>query len=383
MPYSDTLTINGLGLMCQDRLEEDRGTPGQFWTYPYEIDQLVCEALNEATLISGEPEIVAATIPLFPNTFIQPMPSFMTALLRVEFEGTPLLKTSLWHLDRFLPAWEQQPAQSTLGPDSAGNGPYWFPLGLNSFGIYPMVSAAQYVLLAGMAIPAVSQPSQGQLTPLATSAYNSFQFVVDPLFVGGVAQWSGGSVIQMTLPNGVTGSALQFTGASGAGVFSQTFPLVAGCNYTYSGWVKTGGAGTWQLFYANAAGGNIYNIGSPTAWTQVSQLIQAPGSLNLSQGQWGLVNTSATSDTINAWSPSVVNDQVPFQQEYGEAFADMAASGARLKDGSADLQQGLQQMKDFMAKMATLSRFGMRKSGLRFSPALGSVARVTDVEKRF
>lgn len=383
MAYPDTLTIGGLGLMCQDRLEEERGTPGQFWTYPYEINQLVCETLNEAALISAEPQVVSPTIPLFPNSFVQPMPPFMTAIVRMEFQGTPLLKTSLWHLDRFLPSWEQQPAQEDFGPDKYGNGPFWFPLGLRSFGIYPMVTVAQYVLLAGVATPAVSQPSQGTLTPLAAGAYNPFQYVIDPAFVGGTEQWSAGSIVQTTLPNGATGNVLQFIGASNAGVFSQAFALTAGCNYTYSGWVKTGGTGAWQLFYANATGGNIYTIGAPTAWMLVSQLIQAPGPLSLTQGQWGLVNTSSTSDTIDAWSPSVVNDQVPFQQEYGEAFADMAASSARLKDGSQDLQEGLVQMKDFQAKMAALSRFGMRKGGLRFTPALGSVARATDIEKRF
>ena len=382
MASADVLTIGGIGLMVQDRAEETRGSPGQFWQYPYEISQLVTESLNEAALISGEPQ-TACTIPIIPNQTVQPMPPWITALLRLEFNGTPIQKTSLWNLDRFLPYWEQQTPNTSIGPDPSGNGPFWFPLGISSFGIYPQVSSAQYVILAGVAIPAAATPSLGSLSPPSYSAYNPQNLVIDPGFIGGTAQWNTGSIVIASLPNGSTGSSLQFTASGGSGsLFSQPFSLVSGCNYSYSGWIITGGVGTWHLYYANASSGLIYTIGSPTSWIFISESVQAPGPASLTQGQWGIVN-SGSSDTATIWHPSAVSDYVPFQQEYGESFADMAASSARLKDGSSDLQQGLMSLQDFMSKMTALSRFGLRKSGLRFTTTLGSVSRATDVDKRF
>lgn len=384
MSISDTQSIGGLVSMTQDRLEELRLTSGSsnFWDADNELAQLVCEALNEAALISGEPEIVTIASGIAANSIQQQVPQGIAAMLRVELGGTPVLKTTLYHMDKFLPGWQNTLPLAEWGPDPFGNGPFWFPMGVTSFGIYPTITSGTAVSIFGVAATAHANPGSGTFGPLARSAYNANQLVSDPGFLAGATQWTAGSVINTVSPNGLTLPCLEVTLAGGAGVFSKALNLVSGNTYSYSGWFKNQGTGTWFLYYTQGALGEISSLPRTTAWYNLFSPVVAPGPANSNVGYWGIVNTGA-SDTATIWAPSVVSDYVPFQQEYGEAFSDLAASRARIKDGSIDMQQGKQQMQDFLSKMTLLARFGLRKSALRFTTGLGTASKTTEIEKRY
>lgn len=104
--------------------------------------------MNEAALITGEPEVAQTTtlFTLAANTTLFTVPPAFIALLRIQ---TPnwLPKTSLWDLDRQTPGWE-----SDYGPvpDS------WFPYGLTQFGIHPQLSQSVQVFLTGILLPVSS-----------------------------------------------------------------------------------------------------------------------------------------------------------------------------------------------------------------------------------
>ena len=136
-------TLATLGALVQQRLEEPVG-PGIFWDRVNEIYVTLVEAQNEATLITGEPEIrQAIPFTLTANTTVFTLPSAAVGLIRIQAPNW-LDKTSLWDMDRMLPGWE-----TDIGtvPD------YWFPIGLTQFGIHPQLEADAQAFLTYIALP--------------------------------------------------------------------------------------------------------------------------------------------------------------------------------------------------------------------------------------
>ena len=151
-------TLSDLSTQVFQRLEEPTPT---FWNNQLEILPFLVEALNEACLITGEPQVRQSTVfTLAAATTFFNVPSNCVAMLRMEGPGS-VFKTSVYDLDRLLPGWQGATGYG-LGP--YGMGPYggtvrgdvpqyWFPLGLQSFGIYPALRAPVNVILTYVALP--------------------------------------------------------------------------------------------------------------------------------------------------------------------------------------------------------------------------------------
>jgi hypothetical protein len=154
------VTINDLVPLVLDRLEESRTNP-IFWDVPKEIVVFLVEAMNEATLITGEPEIrfdtslktkSQLTLPANQTvmTFSGDIPLF--GMMRLESSGQ-VKKTTVWDMDRMLPGWENDTGDL---PD------FWFPIGLTQFGIHPQLVAPVTVIVSGIAEPvSTSRPYTG------------------------------------------------------------------------------------------------------------------------------------------------------------------------------------------------------------------------------
>lgn len=138
------LTIADLEAGVLDLLEESRTAP-KFWT-TYETRTAIVEAMNEATLITGEPEVRSnQPFTITANTTFQNMPDGAIALVRVEGpNNVPLFKTSVLALDRSFPGW-----QNTT--DTAPG--FWFPYGLTKWGVYPQATADVNCVLTYIAFP--------------------------------------------------------------------------------------------------------------------------------------------------------------------------------------------------------------------------------------
>ena len=135
-------SINTLATAVLGRIEE--ANPPVFWNLQGEIYDFCVEAMNEATMITGEPEIrQLSSFTLAANTTLFTVPAPLVALLRVQAPNW-VEKTTLWDLDRLTPGWE-----SDVGavPD------YWFPYGLTQFGIHPQLTQSLQVFLTGIALP--------------------------------------------------------------------------------------------------------------------------------------------------------------------------------------------------------------------------------------
>lgn len=146
-------TLSSLGSVVLQRLEENPASP-QFWQTVTEIYPFLVEAMNEAALITGEPQFRNSTpFTLAANTTYFNVPSDCVALLRVE-GGNQIQKTSIWDLDREIPGWEND--KNGTQPD------YWFPVGLTQFGIHPQLAASATVLLSYVKLPvATGRPYTG------------------------------------------------------------------------------------------------------------------------------------------------------------------------------------------------------------------------------
>ena len=132
----------------QDRLEEN---PAAFWNVTAEILPYVVEGMNAACLITGDPQIRANVIYNIPANanpvgFVPlSMPADALALLRVDGGGGVTIdKVFVWDLDRHFPGWE-----TVAGTQIQ----YWFPFGLTGWGVYPVPSAGQQVILSYIQFP--------------------------------------------------------------------------------------------------------------------------------------------------------------------------------------------------------------------------------------
>lgn len=158
-------TLSQLGGEVQDRLEEPRGA-GIFWDLEGEIYPALAEGMNEAMLVTGDPEIKLATLYTLPanQTWI-PLPAGLVCLLRMQApNGLPVKKESLVNMDRLQPGWQNDTGDSPLN---------WIPLGLTQFGIYPKLTAPINVVVAGIQIPVnVAPPYSGSETVPFPAEYN-------------------------------------------------------------------------------------------------------------------------------------------------------------------------------------------------------------------
>ena len=154
-----------------NRLEE---TPGAaiFWQDQLELSPLVVEAMNLATLITGEPEAYASVVTTIPaSTSFTPitMPAGALAITRIDGPGSlGVDKSYVQDLDYFYPGWEV----------ATGDTPqYWFPFGLSKFGIYPCLTAPVQVLVSYIAFPvATPRPYTGsESIPFQNEYLDSFQ----------------------------------------------------------------------------------------------------------------------------------------------------------------------------------------------------------------
>lgn len=146
-------TIADIETTVSARLEDGDDDIGVFWSVQNEIRPAIVEAMNEATLITGEPQVRAkAAFDIPASTVFTPltMPSDAIALLRVEGANSlPTKKCWIWDLDKQFPGWETM----------VGDKPrFWFPFGLTQFGIFPCLKADVQVVLNYVQIPVNTPP---------------------------------------------------------------------------------------------------------------------------------------------------------------------------------------------------------------------------------
>jgi|SRR5882762_1886611 len=144
--------IDDISTSALQQLEELDPAAPVFWNLAHEIRPLVLEAMCEATLICGEPQTRLSaspyTIPAN-TTFLQnPVNSF--AILRVELNGLPLHKVSIFDMDMENTQWQNDPP-SDVPRD-------WFPLGLGQWGIHPQVVAPVQAILTVLSFPVSDFP---------------------------------------------------------------------------------------------------------------------------------------------------------------------------------------------------------------------------------
>lgn len=149
-------TIGNLEVLVQDRIEEIRDGVGIFWSVKNELRPLIVEAMMEATLISGLPQIHASTpFTLNANTRLFTLTSPAFVLARMDGAGV-IQKTSFWAMDQDKHTWEKDTGPLPLR---------WFPFGIGQFGIYPLLTANVKVYLTTINFPvSVSRPYTGAET---------------------------------------------------------------------------------------------------------------------------------------------------------------------------------------------------------------------------
>lgn len=204
-----------------------------------------------------------------------------------------------------------------------------------------------------------------QQTPISWNSENAIQ---NPVFqydsVGKqAAGWSGsGLVVSDTLPTGGTGNCLKATGANFSGnIFSNPLPLVPGQSYLYTAWIKTGGAGSWHLYFGNYADGDLGPLGAPTLWTPISATYAVPTNSTELIGQLDIVNGGATADWCEVWGASVVklrnlDTEVSDGTLHVRSTATEAAGGLRaytiIDSGNVVISSGLDMARSYTNKNA-------------------------------
>jgi len=129
-------TIGDLASQVLQRVEEDPANP-IFWTYE-EAYWAVQEAINEATLLTGQPEVGFYNFTLTKDTRFFTLPTFGIGILSMTGTGF-IAKESIFSLDVMKPTWEQ---------DVGAAPKYWFSFGINQFGIYPKLTLDSNVMIS-------------------------------------------------------------------------------------------------------------------------------------------------------------------------------------------------------------------------------------------
>lgn len=153
-PYGGALpvspVISTIEQAVQFRLEETPDDIGIFWQVAPELRPLIVEAMNIATLITGEPQFRASSVFTIPaSTSFTPiaLPAGALALLRMDSAGTTVDKAYVQDLDNFSPGWEV-----AIGPAPQ----YWVPFGLGQFGVSPNLTAPAQVVLSYVQFPVLT-----------------------------------------------------------------------------------------------------------------------------------------------------------------------------------------------------------------------------------
>lgn len=132
------------------RLEEDPNTP-VFWGLD-ELRMMVLESMCEATLLTGFPQVKQSTAPVSLAAFTSffPNPANAFAILRMEVNGSPVRKCSLWDMDLDHMNWQQ---------DAPGTVPTEFmPIGLSGFAIHPQLLAPVNAIFTVVQNPVTTAP---------------------------------------------------------------------------------------------------------------------------------------------------------------------------------------------------------------------------------
>lgn len=165
-------TIASLAAAVQNKLEEPVGA-GIYWNAANEINPALVEGMNEAALITGDPEVrpgvftnlqVGGGIAGMPP-YVYPLPANALLLVRIDAVGQGAVKKiTASDLDRLYPGWEGQ---------SNPTFKRWFPIGMTMFGIWPQLTAPQQVLLTYVGFPATdSYPYSGSDVSPFREEYN-------------------------------------------------------------------------------------------------------------------------------------------------------------------------------------------------------------------
>jgi hypothetical protein len=167
-------TLGDLAAQTQDRLGEVRDGIGIFWNLQNEILPALVEGMNEASLITGDPEVrptIAVTLNPggigggFPP-FVYAMPANALMLVRIDAtNGGAIKKVLACDLDRNNPGWEGQ------------TGPLinrWFPIGMKMFGVWPALTAAQQVLMTFVGFPETFPYNTSQVSPFREEFNDAF-----------------------------------------------------------------------------------------------------------------------------------------------------------------------------------------------------------------
>jgi hypothetical protein len=145
-------TFADIEVMVLDRIEEDRISP-RFWSLQDEIRVFLVEALNELTLITGEPEFRSGSLFNIPaNQTIHDLPADCLTLLRIE-SANPVTKTFLHRMDQFKPGWQADVIGAGEFVSYPNEIQHWFPIGLTKFGVWPKLNAAIDVTLHYVQLP--------------------------------------------------------------------------------------------------------------------------------------------------------------------------------------------------------------------------------------
>ncbi len=160
--------------------------------------------------------------------------------------------------------------------------------------------------------------AKGASFSIPTLYLNPENILQNPVFAQGLASYSapGGTLalVSDTLPNGLTGNVAKGTTGNGTAVSGNSFDLIPGATYFFSGWVKTGGASTtgWYAYWGNYPNGGIGGLdsfGAPTAWTFLKGTVTVPTTgtyANELTGCLGFAQFSTISDWIEIWGWSIV-----------------------------------------------------------------------------
>lgn len=152
-------TISTLSPYVEERLEEVAGAP-VFWSEELEINSSIMEAMCDATLLVGRPDLsVNVPFTIQPNTPWQQTPKGLLCILNIQGPASEVWKVTLEDLDYALVSdsgWEQDIGDSIIK---------WAPIGLNQFIVWPCVAQPQTVLMTGIQSPIQSQwPFNGSQT---------------------------------------------------------------------------------------------------------------------------------------------------------------------------------------------------------------------------
>ena len=147
-----TTPISTLAANVQNRLEENQGAPGQWWSLVYELNSALIEACNDLLLLVGRPtQYVNIPFTVLPNTVWQTVPKGLFLISDIQGFASPLYKVNLWDMDYLQSSWGADWTQDV------GDASYrWAPVGFGTFVIHPAIATEQTVNLTAIAYPTTS-----------------------------------------------------------------------------------------------------------------------------------------------------------------------------------------------------------------------------------